>query len=281
MPSAANRRVELNAKEYDEETGMYYYGARYYEPRLSLWMSCDPKQEKYPNVNSYCYANNNPIIFIDTNGKEGIVVSGQHGGTMQNREHFLINGLDRAKRALSHRHSKKEAVTWIVFSESDTDYGYTKKELEKYKQQAQKNGINMIVVDDADDIVKYINNKNGGKSRENDKISSFYYVGHATPGDLNVGYNGGWLFDGDEFDADQLNSDAFSKGTWVNVTAACRTAVSGYIEESIVEQFSKKLDSTSKVFGSDVRTFFGGGVRSDSQLLEKNKGHQVKQNGKK
>ncbi len=260
---------------------MYYYGARYYEPRLSLWMSCDPKQEKYPNVNSYCYANNNPIIFIDTNGKEGIVVSGQHGGTMQNREHFLINGLDRAKRALSHRHSKKEAVTWIVFSESDTDYGYTKKELEKYKQQAQKNGINMIVVDDADDIVKYINNKNGGKSRENDKISSFYYVGHATPGDLNVGYNGGWLFDGDEFDADQLNSDAFSKGTWVNVTAACRTAVSGYIEESIVEQFSKKLDSTSKVFGSDVRTFFGGGVRSDSQLLEKNKGHQVKQNGKK
>ena len=51
----------------------------------------------------------------------------------------------------------KEAVTWIVFSESDTDYGYTKKELEKYKQQAQKNGINMIVVDDADDIVKYIN----------------------------------------------------------------------------------------------------------------------------
>ena len=271
----------FNAKELDEETGMYYYGARYYEPRLSLWMSCDPKQEKYPNVNSYCYANNNPIIFIDTNGKEGIVVSGQHGGTMQNREHFLINGLDRAKRALSHRHSKKEAVTWIVFSESDTDYGYTKKELEKYKQQAQKNGINMIVVDDADDIVKYINNKNGGKSRENDKISSFYYVGHATPGDLNVGYNGGWLFDGDEFDADQLNSDAFSKGTWVNVTAACRTAVSGYIEESIVEQFSKKLDSTSKVFGSDVRTFFGGGVRSDSQLLEKNKGHQVKQNGKK
>ena len=32
MPSAANRRVKLNAKELDEEMGMYYYGARYYEP---------------------------------------------------------------------------------------------------------------------------------------------------------------------------------------------------------------------------------------------------------
>ena len=35
----------LNAKELDEETGMYYYGARYYDPRLSLWMSTDPMQE--------------------------------------------------------------------------------------------------------------------------------------------------------------------------------------------------------------------------------------------
>ena len=44
----------FNAKEFDEETGMYYYGARYYEPRLSLWMSCDPMQEKYAYITSYC-----------------------------------------------------------------------------------------------------------------------------------------------------------------------------------------------------------------------------------
>ena len=70
MPSAANRRVELNAKEFDEETGMYYYGARYYEPKLSLWMSVDIMQEKYPNVSSYVYCINNPIILIDSDGKD-------------------------------------------------------------------------------------------------------------------------------------------------------------------------------------------------------------------
>ena len=267
--SSEEMPYKFNGKEFDQETGLYYYGARYMNPVTSLWYGVDPLAEKYPNVYPYCYTNSNPIISIDRNGKEGIVVSGQHGGTMQSREHFLINGLDRAKRALSHRHSKSEKVTWIVFSEDDTRYGYTAKELEKYKQQAQIDGINMIVVDDADDIVNYINNKKGGTSRKNDKISSFYYVGHATPGGLNVGYNGGWLFDGDEFDADQLSGDAFAKGAWINVTAACRTAVSGTFEDSIVEQFSKKLDSTSTVFGSDTRTFFGGGVRSDSQLLEK------------
>ena len=53
MPSAANRRVELNAKELDEETGMYYYGARYYEPRLGLWISTDPLERKYYNSSSY------------------------------------------------------------------------------------------------------------------------------------------------------------------------------------------------------------------------------------
>ena len=60
----------FNAKEFDEETGLYYYGARYYDPRLGLWMSVDPLQEKYPNITSYCYNVNNPIRFVDSDGHE-------------------------------------------------------------------------------------------------------------------------------------------------------------------------------------------------------------------
>ncbi|EFA44418.1 RHS repeat-associated core domain protein [Hallella bergensis DSM 17361] len=59
----------FNAKELDEETGMYYYGARYYEPRLSLWMNCDPMEENLPSSSTYSYAANNPIRFIDMEGK--------------------------------------------------------------------------------------------------------------------------------------------------------------------------------------------------------------------
>ncbi|KXB43796.1 RHS repeat-associated core domain protein, partial [Bacteroidales bacterium KA00344] len=65
----ANRRVKLNAKELDEETGMYYYGARYYEPRQSLWMSVDNEQESHPNVSTYTYCLNNPVLFTDPDGK--------------------------------------------------------------------------------------------------------------------------------------------------------------------------------------------------------------------
>ena len=66
----------FNAKEFDEKTGMYYYGARYYDPRLSLWMSTDPLQEKYPNISSYCYTANNPIKFIDSDGRKLLFASG-------------------------------------------------------------------------------------------------------------------------------------------------------------------------------------------------------------
>ena len=58
----------FNAKEFDEETGLYYYGARYYEPRLSLWMSTDPMEEKYPATSSYCFEANNPIKYFDLDG---------------------------------------------------------------------------------------------------------------------------------------------------------------------------------------------------------------------
>ena len=61
----------FNAKEFDEETGMYYYGARYYEPRLSLWMSCDPMQEKYAYITSYCYTFDYPVKYIDPTGEDG------------------------------------------------------------------------------------------------------------------------------------------------------------------------------------------------------------------
>jgi len=60
---------KFNAKELDEETGLYYYGARYYDPRSSVWISVDPLAEKYPNVSSYVYCLDNPVKHVDPDGK--------------------------------------------------------------------------------------------------------------------------------------------------------------------------------------------------------------------
>ena len=63
----------FNAKELDEETGLYYYGARYMDPKISMWLGVDPLMEKYPSVTGYCYTMDNPIRFIDPDGRDGMV----------------------------------------------------------------------------------------------------------------------------------------------------------------------------------------------------------------
>ena len=76
----------FNAKEFDEETGLYYYGARYYDPRLSLWMSTDPKELQYPSVNTYCYVTNNPLKIKDPDGRYILFINGLrlvHGNSDQ------------------------------------------------------------------------------------------------------------------------------------------------------------------------------------------------------
>lgn len=68
--SVWNTPYLFNAKEFDEETGMYYYGARYYEPRICLWISVDKLSEEDLRISSYCYTDNNPIKYLDPDGNK-------------------------------------------------------------------------------------------------------------------------------------------------------------------------------------------------------------------
>jgi RHS repeat-associated protein len=58
----------FNGKELDQETGLAYYGARYYANQLSMWLSVDPMASKMPNVSPYSYCFDNPLKFTDPTG---------------------------------------------------------------------------------------------------------------------------------------------------------------------------------------------------------------------
>ena len=64
----------FNAKEFDEETGLYYYGARYYDPRVSLWISVDSEKENSPQYSAYAYCLNNPILLLDPDGNSPVSI---------------------------------------------------------------------------------------------------------------------------------------------------------------------------------------------------------------
>ncbi|WP_051795109.1 polymorphic toxin-type HINT domain-containing protein [Kibdelosporangium aridum] len=71
---------QYNGKEFDKETGLYYYGARYYDPKSNLWQSTDPKLDTYldgegnegvhntANLGLYSYTYNNPLKHNDPDG---------------------------------------------------------------------------------------------------------------------------------------------------------------------------------------------------------------------
>jgi RHS repeat-associated protein len=63
-----NTPFKFNGKELDEETGLYYYGARYYDPRVSIWLSTDPLAEEFPDFGPYNYCENNPVNLTDPTG---------------------------------------------------------------------------------------------------------------------------------------------------------------------------------------------------------------------
>jgi RHS repeat-associated protein len=72
---------QFTGKELDPETGLYYYGARYYDPTTQLWQSPDPMLDSYvggggnggvynpTNLAAYTYAYNNPVRMSDADGR--------------------------------------------------------------------------------------------------------------------------------------------------------------------------------------------------------------------
>ena len=64
------KRYKYVGKERDDETGLYYYGARYYADWIGRFVSVDPLAGKFPFYTPYQYSGNNPATFYDLDGNE-------------------------------------------------------------------------------------------------------------------------------------------------------------------------------------------------------------------
>lgn len=120
--SSFNSPYLFNGKELDRETNLSYYGARYLDMKTSLWLTTDPKMEKYPHESSYMYCGNNPIAFVDPDGMDriysssGRLVRDTGVGTkiMVQTKHGLryLSGLDYSKKGTRY------AVSRIIAKEA-------------------------------------------------------------------------------------------------------------------------------------------------------------------
>jgi RHS repeat-associated protein len=64
---AAQNKYRFSSKEWNDNSGLYYYGYRFYDPNLQRWLNRDPIEES-GGLNIYAFAYNNPVSLVDLRG---------------------------------------------------------------------------------------------------------------------------------------------------------------------------------------------------------------------
>ena len=152
-----HERYTFSGKEKDSETGYYYFGARYYNPDLSLWLSVDPMSDQNPDISPYHYCHWNPMRIVDPDGRDDwevdklgyitrckeqpenptedrIRVKGSDGwtdknsltglslGTLSEQEHFNLNGASGSLIALGGTADDRDALFKFCADNSEVEY---------------------------------------------------------------------------------------------------------------------------------------------------------------
>jgi RHS repeat-associated protein len=144
-PAEGSLPYRFTGKELDEETGYYYYGARYLDPRTSRWISTDPAVGDYVpqaeqgsnglpgmggvfnlvNMHVYHYAGNNPVKYTDPNGNE-VIISGdeinqtkilEYINIMSDQQYIVVDGKlqkDSDKRFEYGSEQYSDAINYLI-----------------------------------------------------------------------------------------------------------------------------------------------------------------------
>ena len=99
--SSEDLPYKFNGKQFDEETGLYYYGARYLNPMASIWYGVDPLAEKYSMMSGYVYTFANPIKLIDPDGRKVVPTLYVNNGNTPVSSYHSPQRFSKAMRAFA------------------------------------------------------------------------------------------------------------------------------------------------------------------------------------
>ena len=87
------KAAKFTGKDLDEDTGLYYFNARWYDSELGRFISEDPAADPN-NPNLYTYCANNPLIHIDPSGNIYLIAWSYGTKDVKKYEQYLANNLD-------------------------------------------------------------------------------------------------------------------------------------------------------------------------------------------
>jgi RHS repeat-associated protein len=88
---------KFSGKELDTETGYSYFGARYYDSGLSVWLSVDPLADAFNSITPYNYCFDNPVNYFDAHGLAADPIKGFE----RRRDRYKQSGTERNARRLT------------------------------------------------------------------------------------------------------------------------------------------------------------------------------------
>ena len=102
----------FSAKEKDSETGLSYFGARYYSSDLSIWLSVDPMASKYPSLSPYVYCADNPVKLVDPNGEEyDVFITGEGAEWVTKQLSDSYQGLNITRDKFGRLHTNVDDIS--------------------------------------------------------------------------------------------------------------------------------------------------------------------------
>lgn len=249
---------------YDDISGTYFAQAREYQEKNGRFINKDKEKYIYMgdrnSINLYLYCRNMPLNYTDDSGNEVIIVTGGIHDNAANQYMFVEPALKNVQDSISDG-TPKEDITWLIINA-----GYTDEQMNNFQGTAENLGINYVVINDKTGFINYINDKDGGVTRAEDKITEMSFFCHGQcprysgtiENQLSFAYHvsnvEGENVNFTQSDIAKLNNNSFDNTT--TIFYSCNAGTKDFNDRSFAQEWTNKTGGTS--YGIvNGRTYYG------------------------